>query len=432
MPESSERRIEDALFAFELGGSIGGSLDPAKNCKAFCDTLLARRNFAFASVWVDDELLATSNGSKGYSLMFATPAVRAVDSWVSRAHPAFNVQRPRPGLSISSDSAQYAQCVNELGAEEGVLTVLRLGSVGWLKLLSYDRDPLSRRELSQLDDIGARLATALEGAIAHQRLVTELDERRRLATQLRRAQKFEAIAQLTAGIAHDFNNLLTSILGFNQLAHLRFGQQGNDELDEYLDEIKDAGGRARSLVSKLLTFTRNEGTEQVEVSLGECVADALRLLRPMIPSTVEIEVEQDADAPLVLANSDEISQIVLNLCLNARDAMAGRGAMSVRVGKVEDGRVQCASCLSEVEGVWVSLAVGDSGPGLTPATRERMFDPFFTTKGEHGSGLGLSMVHGLVHSHQGHIQVRSATNQGTTIEVILPAVDASSMAVESN
>jgi PAS domain S-box-containing protein len=262
-------------------------------------------------------------------------------------------------------------------------------------------------------------------------MIRDLTERRRaereherLEAQLRQAQKMEAIGHLTGGIAHDFNNLLTSILGYVTLAAERC--EGSDpKLDGYLQRAALSCGRARDLIHQMLTFSRGRRGEPRPLTLAPLVRESVKLLRSSLPSTVELRTELDDDAPPVLLDPVQLEQVLMNLAINARDAMqaSGRVVLAVRTRVVP--ACVCASCRCNVAGEHVEVSVQDGGPGIPPDVQERMFEPFFTTKpvGQ-GSGMGLATVHGIVHEHGGHIVVDSAPGVGTTFRVLLPALAA--------
>ncbi len=249
-------------------------------------------------------------------------------------------------------------------------------------------------------------------------------ERRRaeLEAQLRQAQKMEAIGHLTGGIAHDFNNLLTSIMGYVTLAAER--SAGRDpKLTTYLDQAGLSCARARDLIQQMLTFSRGRRGKPQALTLAPLVRESVKLLRSSFPATVNLQVELDADAPPVLLDPVQLEQVLMNLAINARDAIRSSGDIRIAVRRTTAAAGVCASCRHDVEGEFVELAVADTGSGIQPEVRERMFEPFFTTKhvGQ-GSGMGLATVHGIVHEHGGHIIVESVTGNGTTFRVLLPAL----------
>jgi len=259
-------------------------------------------------------------------------------------------------------------------------------------------------------------------------------ERAALETQLRQAQKMEAIGQLTGGIAHDFNNILQGILGNLVLAEERQGELGDERLGRYLSRAEQSAQRARDLIRQMLTFSRGQRGERRAVAPAALVRDALRLLRPTLPATIALETELDESLPAALLDPVQVEQVLVNLCINARDAMAGAGRIAVRARAAEHRNAFCASCRQRVSGRFLEFAVRDSGPGIAPAVRDRMFDPFFSTKevGK-GSGMGLAMVHGIVHEHGGHVLVESTQGKGAEFRVLLewPAAAAQQAAAPS-
>ncbi len=248
-----------------------------------------------------------------------------------------------------------------------------------------------------------------------------------LEAQLRQAQKMEAIGQLTGGIAHDFNNILTSMMGYIVLAGERAEELNDARLTHRLAQAHLASQRARDLISQMLTFARRgSGTrpERTALAIAPALRQSLSLLRSTLPSSIELEVDFAARLPAVAADAVQIEQVLFNLCINARDAMAGAGRLRVSL-RERDVQATCASCRAHVDGRWIELVVADDGCGLADDVRERMFDPFFSTKEVgRGSGMGLAMVHGIVHDHGGHIVVDSRPGRGSTFHVMLPAAPA--------
>ena len=248
------------------------------------------------------------------------------------------------------------------------------------------------------------------------------EERLRLEGQLRQAQKMEAIGQLTGGIAHDFNNILTSTMGYLSMARDQARGHADAKLDKYLDRAERSSLRAKELIAQMLTFSRGQRGEPRSLQLGPQLEEAVRLLQSSLPSSVEIQTDFGADVPCVLLDPLHVEQVLMNLCINARDAMCGKGIVQIRLRAERPSGAVCASCHQRVDGAFVELAVGDSGPGIAPEIIERMFEPFFSTKevGK-GSGMGLAMVHGIVHEYGGHVRVESRLGEGTTIRVWFPA-----------
>ena len=249
-----------------------------------------------------------------------------------------------------------------------------------------------------------------------------------LEAQLRESQKMEAIGTLAGGIAHDFNNILTAILGNVEVARQEFSD-GSAVAQRCLDDIQNAGSRARDLVQQILSFSRRQATDRKLIRLGPVVEGAERLLRATLPSRISLQVRYDADIPRVMADSTQIEQVMLNLTTNAMQAMKGeRGFITITLDSlVLDESLTATHVglrkIQQSSGGAVRLTVQDDGPGMDATTMQRIFDPFFTTKpvGE-GTGLGLSVVHGIVQGHEGVITVESQPGHGAVFSVYLPAV----------
>ena len=231
---------------------------------------------------------------------------------------------------------------------------------------------------------------------------------RRSETQLRHAQKMEAVGQLAGGIAHDFNNLLTGILSYTDLVleELRPG----DPIRDDLEQIRHAAQRAAALTRQLLAFSRRQVLQPHVLSLNGCVAELEAMLRRLLGADVTLETELDPGLWYVQADPGQLEQVLVNLVVNARDAMAAGGRVTIATAN-----------LSLSHGAYVTLSVSDTGIGMDAQTQARIFDPFFTTKEPgKGTGLGLSTVYGIVEQSGGHITVESAPGQGATFTVFLP------------
>jgi len=248
---------------------------------------------------------------------------------------------------------------------------------------------------------------------------------RELEAQLRQAQKMEAIGHLTGGIAHDFNNILTGIMGYLTLAGEREAASSDAKLARHLQQAQHGATRAKELIQQMLAFSRAQKGKPRAVSLAPLAEEAVKLLGSSLPATVELRTALEQDLPAVMIDPVQVEQILLNLCINARDAMDGAGKITVGVRLAAQGATpRCASCHKPAAGRYVELAVADSGPGIPPEVLERMFEPFFSTKEVgRGSGMGLAMVHGIVHEHGGHVVVETAPGKGATFRVLLPALE---------
>jgi len=237
-------------------------------------------------------------------------------------------------------------------------------------------------------------------------------ERVKLEEQLRQAQKLESIGQLAGGVAHDFNNMLTGMIGFSTLA-LR-DMPENHPVRNYLEIIKETGERAANLTNQLLAFSRKQILEMQKIQLNELFRNLSKMLKRLIGEHVHIELSFEPDLPLVLADPTQMEQILMNLTVNARDAMPKGGWIRIKTAYVEVSTME-AQAIGEIKsGDYVRITVEDTGEGMSPEIRERIFEPFFTTKqvGQ-GTGLGLSTVYGIVKQHKGYIHVESEIGKGT-------------------
>ncbi|BDT67681.1 sensor histidine kinase RcsC [Comamonadaceae bacterium OS-1] len=243
-----------------------------------------------------------------------------------------------------------------------------------------------------------------------------------LEAQLRESQKMQAVGTMAGGIAHDFNNILSAILGNVELAKEDAGP--NSPAQVSLHEIDKAGRRARDLVRQILTFSRNEAPRRTPVALAELVFETERLLRVTLPPAVELHLHIDPSTPLVMADAVQVQQAVLNLCTNAIQAHGDqRGVVSIELAGVEPDARLCDR-LSLAPGGYAMLTVLDSGKGMDDDTLLRIFEPFFTTKevGQ-GTGLGLAVVHGVMRSHNGAVDVQSAPALGSRFTLYFPAME---------
>jgi PAS domain S-box-containing protein len=250
--------------------------------------------------------------------------------------------------------------------------------------------------------------------------VTAEQERARLEEQLRQSQKMEAVGTLAGGIAHDFNNILGGILGYAELA-LASAQDPGQRAD--LDEIVRAASRGRDLVSAILRFSRRQESVRRPIDLAQVVGESLRLLRPTLPSTIELEPKLTLSTPRVLADATAVQQVVMNLATNAAHAMKQGGRMEIALESFYAKDTWVRSRPGVREGAYIVLRVQDCGEGMTSEVRSRALEPFFTTKETGGgSGLGLAMVHGIMREHEGTVELESEPGVGTTVRCLFPAI----------
>ena len=278
----------------------------------------------------------------------------------------------------------------------------------------------------ELDVITWSVSDSVGNIISHVALIRDVSYEMQLESQLRRAQRMEAIGTLAGGIAHDFNNTLASIITCTEMA-LEEAPKGST-IKELLDIVLKSGLRGKNLVKQILTFSRQGEQERQEVRVDLVVSECLKLLRATLMPTIEIMLHIDKNLGLVFADPTQIQQIVMNLCTNAVHAMRGQahGEMEIWLNNVEIDRISVINFGNLSPGPFLCLTVGDNGHGMDEKTIDRIFDPFFSTKGQsEGTGLGLSVIHGIVSNHGGAITVESTLGQGSQFKVYLPRLDKS-------
>jgi signal transduction histidine kinase len=298
----------------------------------------------------------------------------------------------------------------------------RRGAVaGFLKIL-YDRsvEKEARDALVALNaELESRVAERTRDlAAANERLRAEMEERARTEEQIRQLQKMEALGQLTGGIAHDFNNLLTAILGGLEVTRRRIDDPRTVRL---IDSSINAAQRGAKLIAQLMAFARKQHLRVEYLPLNTLVREMQDLLERSLGSGVRLHLDLSPDAWPVMADASQVQTALLNLAINARDAMPGGGDLFVATGNlaVADGAADLAA------GDYATLTLRDTGTGMSEAVKARLFEPFFTTKDVgKGTGLGLAQVYGFVRQSGGDVRVDSEVGRGTTIAILLPRAEA--------
>lgn len=293
------------------------------------------------------------------------------------------------------------------------------------RLLEQERQKVTAANLALEAKVQERTAQLIQ---ANKVLRLEMQERRRAEKELLHAHKMEAIGTLAGGIAHDFNNILTAVMGYAEIGlHKKHIDQ--TKLKYIFEQILQAGFRAKDLIRQILTFSRQRDQERVPVKTGAIVHEALKLLRATLPKNIQLREIIHTENDTVLAVPTQLHQIIMNLCTNAAHAMRDTGGV---IEVVLDAAAPDPAFRDRLPdhgegGNYLELTVRDTGSGIDPAIVGRIFDPFFTTKapGE-GTGMGLSVVHGIVKACGGDIRVQSAIGKGTTFQIILPCVNGSS------
>lgn len=281
--------------------------------------------------------------------------------------------------------------------------------IAWHNTIQHDSDGYICGTISSGEDI-------TEKALAK-------EEKTRLFEQIRKAQKMEALGRLTSGIAHDFNNILASILGYADLTLEAVTKLGEDELSRYINEVIKEGEKARDLITQMLAFARTNPSGDVVISPVPLVKELARMIQASLPENIDLVINAEADIPKVLFDPSQLHQTILNVCINALDALEQRqGNITINISHVTCHQAKCNSCHESFEGDFIEIAVADDGQGIDPISIDQMFEPFFSTKeNRKNSGMGLATTHGIIHEHQGHIIVDSIVDYGTTIRLLLPA-----------
>lgn len=271
--------------------------------------------------------------------------------------------------------------------------------------------------------------------------VTERKQREKEAVEMReqiaQATKMESVGHLTAGIAHDFNNILGAIMGYTELSQQVLASGKTDALGRYQEEVLRAANRAKQLIAQMLTFSRLspevEGVHPPVTVLSPIVKEVVSLLRSSIPSTIDLNCSIANEDWTACIQPIHLHQIILNLGVNARDAIGEYGKIDISLSHYHGEYILCSACKNSFSGDYTQITVRDSGSGIPDHVLNKIFDPFFTTKGVgKGTGMGLSVVHGLVHALGGHILVESSTEGGTSFNILLPLASSAAGATESS
>jgi PAS domain S-box-containing protein len=254
-------------------------------------------------------------------------------------------------------------------------------------------------------------------------IATEITERKRLEEQLMQSQKMEAVGQLAGGVAHDFNNILTAIVGYTDLLATELG--GNSRQLEDLDEIRKAARRAAALTRQLLAFSRKQVLEPRILDMNDVILNLDKMLRSLISENIDLRTSLAPNLDAARADPNQLEQVIMNLAINARDAMPDGGTLTIETANARLDQAYAEQHVSVIPGDYVMLAVTDTGCGMDEQTKARIFEPFFTTKpAGRGTGLGLSTVYGIVKQSGGNIWLYSEPGNGTTFKVYLPAIQA--------
>jgi PAS domain S-box-containing protein len=297
------------------------------------------------------------------------------------------------------------------------------------RVTAYELEILAKDGHRVAVEVNTRLVLRDGVPVGVQGIARDITERKRLEKalheseeQLRQSQKLEAIGQLAGGVAHDFNNLLTAINGYSALALRRVGE--DHPISSYLEEISKAGDRAANLTRQLLAFGRKQLLQPLAINLNDIVGDMSKLLKRLIGEDIQLVTKPGANLKQIKADPGQLEQVLVNLVVNARDAMPRGGTVTIETANTKLDGPYASAHVGVTPGDYVVLAISDTGTGMDHATRSRVFEPFFTTKEKgKGTGLGLSTVYGIVKQSGGNVWVYSELGKGTTFKVYLPQVD---------
>lgn len=366
---------------------------------------------------------ALGESEERYRTLFerSNDAIFLVDTTTGRYLAANKAAERLTGRSLSELTELTTRDVTPDGARDPLKTASSVDSASDLGEVKYVRPDGSVR-IALLQSVPLNDRTVFG-------LARDITERKELEANYQQAQKIEAVGRLAGGVAHDLNNLLSPILGYADILEDRLAP--GDERREYANQIACAGERARDLVGQLLAFGRKQTLEYRPLDINATIKDIEKLLRRTLREDIDFRIIVAPLIKSVRADAGQIEQVILNLCVNAQDAMIEGGELTLQTSEVELDEDYAADRPDCEAGQYVMLAVTDTGCGMDEKTCEHIFEPFFSTKGELGTGLGLATVYGIVKQHGGNIWVYSEPGQGTTFKVYLPVSDEAPVARKS-
>ncbi len=401
--EFQHTRADGTLGFYSFTAHLVRERDQLAGCEGFClDTTAIRASQERYQMLFEQMLDAFALHE-----IVCDPSGNPVDYRYLAVNPAFERILGRPASAI------IGRRVRELFPAIEEKWILRYGR------LALDGEPLRLEDYSAELDRHFEILAFRPSPGRFSTLVRDVTERRRLENQLQQAQKMEAVGQLAGGVAHDYNNILVAIL--MNLSLLRTETNLSLEAAQSLQELEREAKRAAALTRQLLVFSRRESVQARPVDLRELLEAMIKMLRRLLGEHITIGTTFAPDLPYIQADPGMIDQVVMNLCVNARDAMPGGGHLHLATSRVVFTEADRAARPERRPGAYLRLSVSDTGCGMDTTTRQRIFEPFFTTKeAGKGTGLGLATVFGIVRQHEGWIEVESAPGRGSTFQLHLP------------
>jgi signal transduction histidine kinase len=425
----TNRTLDDLAVLYELALAAGESLQLSENCGRFLSVLLRRKGLSYAGVWLRMDRMPGAVGTDGSDLahIYGVPSERALIERVPASVRLLARAAGDGAIGVHAGEPDYAAAPFWDGAAAGSGAALTLGSLGFLILhVAGPCDRFDSAELTQLATVARKFALTIEASLAHEQAVDEIAERRRLEQeqkemreQLQQALKMEAVGRLAGGIAHDFNNILTVIAGYSSLLLDR--SELAPDIREEIQVVQDAAERGANVTRQLLAFSRHQVLAPRVARANPLVSRIEDLLRHVLGTDVQLISIRGPAVGSVKVDVGQIEQVLMNLAINARDAMPHGGTLTIETAEVDldDGFV--AHNPGSRLGRHVLISVADTGTGMTPEVRARAFEPFFTTKeAGRGTGLGLASAYGIVKQSDGYITLESTPGVGTTLRIYLP------------
>ncbi|MBM4339954.1 MAG: PAS domain S-box protein [Deltaproteobacteria bacterium] len=426
--ESRKLANENAVIA-EIGQIISSSLNIEEVYGRFADEV--RKLIPFERVAINLNNLKENTVMIAYELGLDVPERRIGNIFPLSGSLNEYLIKTRSSLLLQTEDG------NELVKRfPSLLNTIRVGFRSMLSVPLISKDQvtgvihfrsLKPNAYSETDvKLAERVGNQIAGAIANSQLfkdrVQAEETLRETEEQLRQSQKMEAVGRLAGGIAHDFNNLLTVIKGYSELS--LFGLKDGDLLKENINEIYKASERAANLTRQLLAFSRKQILDFKVLNLNSLIRDLDKMLHRILGEDIELIYKLDENAGKVKTDPGQIEQVILNLAVNARDAMPSGGKLIIGTDRVDVDEIETFAYPDISQGSYIRVSITDTGCGMTPEVKEHLFEPFFTTKAKgKGTGLGLSTVYGIVKQSRGNIYVYSEPGKGTTFHIYLPRVE---------